>query len=97
MEISFGVIQEKGWRREGQVGSCCDNLFLTELVISRAAKGPHTRDILKEGAVGLIKLDIANEGGRRVKEKFHIWERNILNLNVYKVYKLIYVIIGALP
>lgn len=43
--IIFGVIHEKDWRQESQLRSSCSNSFLTELVISKVAKGPHPRDI----------------------------------------------------
>lgn len=81
MEIIFAVIHEKGWGQEGQLRSCCSNSGMTELVISRATKGAHPRDISRASAVGLLILDIRNEGGGRVKENFHslhIWGRNML-------------------
>lgn len=63
MEIIFAVIHEKGWGQEGQLRSCCSNSGMTELVISRATKGAHPRDISRASAVGLLILDIRNEGG----------------------------------
>lgn len=74
----FGVIHEKDWRQEGQLRSYCSNSFLTELVISKAAKGPHPRDIQKENAVGFIILDIANEGGEESRRTFTFGENMLI-------------------